>query len=176
MKSFKIRSYILKKVILVIASILSLVSLSAMAETRIATVNTAYVQAKAPQNDSIGERLKTQFSGRENEIKRLADTIKKEQESFQKNSATMSESQLTNSRREIEKKMADFQLKQKNAKDDFERAKRDEVIKLNLKIKKAIDAIAIKGGFNLVIERQATVFADVSVPDLTEQVLEELKK
>ncbi|MRX28321.1 OmpH family outer membrane protein [Kangiella sp. HZ709] len=166
----------MNKVILVIASVLSLMSFSAIAETRIATVNTAYVQAKAPQNDTIGQRLKSQFSGRENEIKRLAETIKKEQENFTKNSATMSESQLTNSRREIEKKMADFQLKQKNAKDDFDKARRDEAMKLNSQIKKAIDAVAVKGGFNLVIERQAAVFTDVSVPDLTEQVLAELKK
>ncbi len=173
---FYIRSNILNKVILVIASVLSLVSFSAIAETRIATVNAAYIQSKAPQNETIGQRLKSQFSGRQNEMERLAEAIKKDQENFQKNSATMSESQLTNSRREIEKKMADFQLKQKNAKDDFDKARRDEAIKLNGQIKKAIDAVAVKGGFNLVIERQAALFADTSVPDLTEQVLAELKK
>ncbi len=149
---------------------------STMAEARIATVNTALVQAKAPQNDSIGQRLKSQFSGRQNEIKRLAENIEKDKESLSKNAATMSDTQLTNSRRQIEKKIADIQLMQKNAKDDFEKARRDEVIKLNTQIKKAIDAVAIRSGFNLVIEKQAAIFTDVTVPDLTEQVIAELKK
>ncbi len=166
----------MRKLLLVIATLLSVASFSVIAEVRIATVNTSYIQAKAPQNDAVSQGLKNQFTGRENEIKRLADSIKKEQENFAKNSATMSETQLTNKRREIEKKMADFQLKQKSAKEDFEKARRDAVIKLNGQIKKAIDAVAIRSGFNLVLERQAAIFSDVSVPDLTEQVLAELKK
>ncbi|NVJ65126.1 MAG: OmpH family outer membrane protein [Gammaproteobacteria bacterium] len=166
----------MKKLFLVLAAIASIASFSADAASRIATVNTALVQAKAPQNDTIGQRLKSQFSGRQNEINRMAESIKKEQENLVKNSATMSETQLTNARRDIEKKIADIRLKEKNAKDDFERARRDEILKLNSQIKQAIDAVAVRGGFNLVVEKQAAIFTDVSVPDLTEQVIAELKK
>lgn len=166
----------MNKFIFVLATVLSVFSFSAMAETRIATVNTGYVLAKAPQNDAIKQRLKSQFSGRENEIKRLAENIKKDRESLIKNSATMSETQVTNSRRELEKKISDLQLKERNAKDDFAKATREEQQKLGSEIKKAVDAVAIRGGFNLIVDRQAAVFTDVSVPDLTEQVLAELKK
>ncbi|WP_251359474.1 OmpH family outer membrane protein [Kangiella sp. TOML190] len=166
----------MNKFIFVLATVLSVFSFSAMAETRIATVNTGYILAKAPQNDAIKQRLKSQFSGRENEIKRLAENINKDRESLVKNAATMSETQMTNSRRELEKKISDLQLKERNAKDDFQRATREEQQKLGGEIKKAIDAVAVKGGFNLIVDRQAAVFTDVSVPDLTEQVLAELKK
>ncbi len=166
----------MNKFIIILAAALSLFSFSAVAETRIATINTGYVLAKAPQNDAIRQRLKSQFSGRENEIKRLAETIKKDRENLIKNSATMSETQATNMRRELEKKISDLQLKERNAKDDVAKATRDEQQKLGQKVKKAIDAVAIKGGFNLIVDRQAAVFVDVSIPDLTEQVLAELKK
>lgn len=166
----------MNKFILVLATVISLVSFSVSAETRIATINTGYILAKAPQNDGIKQRLKSQFSGREGEIKRLADSIQKERESLMKNAATMSETQLTNKKRELEKKIADIQLKERNAKEDFQRATREEQQKLGTLIKKAVDAVAVRGGFNLVLDRQAAVFTDVSVPDLTEQVIAELKK
>lgn len=166
----------MNKFILVLATVLSMVSFSALAETRIGTINTGFILSKAPQNDAIKQRLKSQFSGRQNEIKRLAESITKERESLMKNAATMSETQLTNKRRELEKKISDLQLKERNAKDDFQRASREEQQKLGSQIKKAVDAVAIRGGFNLILDRQAAVFSDVSVPDLTDQVLAELKK
>lgn len=150
-------------------------SFSVQAQNKIATVNTAYVLAKAPQNESIKQRLKSQFSGRENEIKRLADTIKKERENLVKNAATMSETQLTNKRRQLEQKVSDIQLKQRNASDDFARAQREEQKKLGAAVKKAIDTVAVRGGYNLIIDRQAAVYTNVSIPDLTDKVLAELK-
>lgn len=150
-------------------------SFSAEAQNKIATVNTAYVLAKAPQNEAIKQRLKSQFSGREGEIKRLAETIKRERENLVKNAATMSETQLTNKRRQLEQKVSDIQLKQRNASDDFARAQRDEQKKLGTAVKNAIDKVATRGGYNLIIDRQAAVYTNVSIPDLTEQVLAELK-
>lgn len=166
----------MNKFILVLAAVLSMISFSVVAETRIATINTAYILAKAPQRDAMNQRLKSQFSGRENEVKRLSDAIKKERETLIKNSATMSETQLTNKRRDLEKKISDLQLKQRNAQEDLDKANRAEQKKLAAEIKKAVDSVAARGGFNLIIDRQAAVFNDVSVPDLTEQVLAELKK
>lgn len=161
---------------LVLALVLSAFSLSAVAETKIATINTAYIFAKAPQNDAVKQRLKSQFAGRENEIKRLAENIKKERDSLIKNAPTMSETQGTNAKRALEKKISDLQLKERNAKDDFTRATREEQQKVSAEVKRAVDAVAVRGGFNMVLDRQSAVFTDVSIPDLTEQVMAELKK
>lgn len=148
---------------------------SAYAQNKIATVHTAYILAKAPQNEAIKNRLESQFSGRKNEIKRLADTIKRERENLVKNAATMSETQLTNKRRQLEQKVSDIQLKQRNASDDFARAQREEQKKLGTAVKKAIDKVAVRGGFNLIIDRQAVAYTNASIPDVTNQVLAELK-
>lgn len=165
----------MKKLITIFALSIAVMSFAAQAQNRIATVKTAYVLAKAPQNESIKQRLKSQFSGRENEIKRLAETIKRERDNLVKNAATMSETQLTNKRRQLEQKVSNLQLKQRNASDDFALAQREEQKKLGSAVKKAIDKVAARGGYNLIIDRQAAVYTNGSIPDVTDQVLAELK-
>ncbi len=161
---------------LTVALLLTASSFAVMAETKIATLNANYILAKAPQNDVVKQRLQSQFTGRQNELKRLVESLQKERDSLVKNATTMSETQITSKKRDLDKKYADLQLKDNNLKEDMERATRAEQKKLGEQIKKAIDAVSIRGGFNLVIKQQAAVFVDVSIPDITEQVLAELKK
>ena len=153
-----------------------MVPFTAIAEMNVGVIDTAYIMAKLPQRDAVAEKLKTEFTGRENELKRLGETIEKERNDFVKNSTTMTETVATNMKRDIQKKMSDFQLKQNAYKEDFARRSREENMKLGNLVKNAVDAVAKRGGYNMLIDRQAVPYIDPSIPELTQQILTELSK
>ncbi len=148
----------------------------ANAADSIAVIDTNYIMAKVPQKDAINQKLKDEFSGREDELKRMGEEIEKERQDFIKNVATMSESQATEKKRAIQKKISDFQLKEAAFKEDVEKRGREEQQKLGMKIRNAVESVAKKGGYNMLIDRQAAPYIDSSIPDVTEQVLAELSK
>ncbi|NVK22761.1 MAG: OmpH family outer membrane protein [Kangiellaceae bacterium] len=150
--------------------------ISVFANSKIGVIDTVYILAKAPQKEATSNRLKNEFSGRESELKRLGETIEKERTSYINNVATMSESQATTKKRDLQKKVSDFQLKQKAFQEDVARRSREEQQKLGKVVKQAVDAVAKRGGYNMLIDRQAAPYIDATVPDLTQQVMAELAK
>ena len=151
-------------------------SFSAHAETKIAVINTAYIYQKAPQNEAITQRLKAEFSGRESEIKRLGQEIEKARTDYMNNVATMSQTQSTAKKREIEQKLSDIKLKQNAAKEDLAARQSAEQRALGQKVKTAVEKVAKAGGYNMLIDRQAALYIDSTVVDISEQVLAELAK
>lgn len=166
----------LKKYSSILAVLLVLISSASYAEINIAVIDTNYIMAKVPQKDAINQKLKNEFSGREDELKRMGEEIEKERQDYIKNAATMSESQATEKKRSIQKKISDFQLKEAAFKEDVEKRSRDEQQKLGLQIRSAVEAVAKKGSYNMLVDRQAAPYIDASVPDVTDQVLAELSK
>lgn len=166
----------LKKYSSIFAVFLFLMSTAAHAEMTMAVIDTNYIMAKVPQKDAINQKLKDEFSGREDELKRLGEEIERERKDYIKNAATMSESQATEKKRAIQKKISDFQLKEAAFKEDVEKRSREEQQKLGMQIRSAVEAVAKKGNYNMLIDRQAAPYIDSSVPDVTDQVLAELSK
>ena len=166
----------MKKLIAVFVLFIASIPLMASAETKIGIINFAEVMAKVPQKDAINQKLKKEFSGRESELKRLGEEIEKARQDYINNVATMSESQATEKKREIQKKMSDFQLKEAAFKEDIEKRGREEQQKLGIQIRNAVESVAQKGSFNMLIDRQAAPYIDSTIPDLTDQVLAELSK
>lgn len=160
----------------ILAVFLLLMSSMSLAAGNIAIIDTNYIMAKVPQKDAINQKLKNEFSGREAELKRMGEEIEKERQDFLKNVTTMSESQAIETKRAIQKKISDFQLKEAAFKEDIEKRGREEQQKLGAQIRDAVEAVAKKGGYNMLIDRQAAPYIDSSVPDVTDQVLAELSK
>lgn len=150
--------------------------LMANAEAKIGIINFGEVMAKVPQKDAINQKLKKEFSGRENELKRLGEEIETQRQDYINNVATMSESQATEKKRSIQQKMSDFQLKEAAFKEDVEKRSREEQVKLGNQIRTAVESVAKKGGFNILLDRQSAPYIDSTVPDVTDQVLAELSK
>ena len=152
------------------------ISFSANAEAKIGVIDTAYIYSQAPQNAAITQRLKAEFSGRESEIKRLGQEIEKARQDYINNVATMSQTQSTAKKREIEQKLSDIKLKQSAAKEDLATRQRSEQVALSQKVKVAVEKIAKEGGYNMLIDRQAALYIDGTIVDISKQVLTELSK
>ena len=166
----------MKKLFVVVLLVLASLPIAASAETKVGIINFSEVMSKLPQKDAISQKLKKEFSGRESELKRLGEEIETSRTDYVNNVATMSESQATEKKRELQKKMSDFKLKESAFKEDLEKRSREEQLKLASQIKTAVQIVAERGGFNILIDRQAAPYVDESVPDVTDQVLAELSK
>ena len=166
----------MKKLLAIFLFVAVSVPALANAETKIGIINFGEVMAKVPQKDAINQKLKKEFSGRENELKRLGEEIETARTEYINNVATMSESQATEKKRAIQQKMSDFQLKEAAFKEDVEKRSREEQIKLGNQIRAAVESVAKKGGFNILLDRQSAPYIDSSVPEVTDQVLAELSK
>ena len=110
----------MKKLLAVFLFVAASMPLMANAETKIGIINFGEVMAKVPQKDAINQKLKKEFSGRENELKRLGEEIETARTEYINNVATMSESQATEKKRAIQQKMSDFQLKEAAFKDTID--------------------------------------------------------
>ncbi|ACV27313.1 OmpH family outer membrane protein [Kangiella koreensis] len=166
----------MKKLLALFLFILVSTPSMASAELKVGIINFGEVMAKVPQKDAINQTLQKEFSGREDELKRLGEEIEAARTDYVNNVATMSESQATEKKRSIQQKMSDYKLKEAAFKEDLEKRSREEQSKLGGQIRDAVEVVAKKGGYNILLDRQSAPYIDASVPDVTAQVLSELSK
>lgn len=145
-------------------------------ETKIAVINRAELMSKLPQRTALMEKIKQEFSGRDSELKRLVAALEKDRTDYMNNVATMSEAQATTKKREIQKKMQDLEFKQSTFKEDFEKRGQQEQMALSNVIKNAVDTVAKRNGYNMLLDSQMVLFIDASVPNITQEVIQELTK
>ncbi|WP_206485358.1 OmpH family outer membrane protein [Thalassotalea sp. G2M2-11] len=154
----------------------ALLSSAAMsAEQKIAVVNFQEVMGKIPQTAAIRQKLEAEFKDQQAELAQLEKDIKYYQEKKTRDSSLMNEKQIE----ELDKKIADmyqsYQTKGKALQQQAGTRQNEETNKIIALVRQAIDSIAAKGKYDLVIEQKAVVF---SKPDasITDQVVEKVSK
>ncbi len=148
----------------------ALMALDVAAETKIGVVSFREVIAKSPQRDAIGEKLKKEFNDRADALKKLNADMQAQDEKLKRDGATMSAQQVTDAKRNLEKMYADFQLKKKAFDEDVQRREGEESAALEKRVMQAVNAIAAKEGYQLILAREAAPFFQPTM-DITPQVL-----
>ncbi|RJG49071.1 OmpH family outer membrane protein [Motilimonas pumila] len=147
----------------------------AMAADKIAVVFPNEIFQQMPQKDQIINKLKKEFQPRINEMKSLEKKIKSKQEKEKRDGALMSDKDKTKLSREIQSLVADYQLKLKAFEEDNRRRQAEEQNKMREKVVKAIEAIAKREGYDLVVNGEAAVFAKPSL-NISDKVVAEIGK
>lgn len=148
----------------------------ASAELKIAIIDSGYVMSKTPEIDAIGQKLKKEFDGRKSQLQREFDKLEQDRTDYVNNVKTMSASQRTEKERDMKQRASDLKLKKDAYEEDFKRRSQEERQGLGGKLRTAVDAVAKRGGYDILIERQAAPYVGTNVPNVTEQVLAELSK
>ena len=164
-----------KKVIFTSALLLLMVSQASAAGSKIAVFDEGLVSAKVPQFEAVGEKVKKKFSDRITELKALGEKFVAKQEDAQRNAMTMTEAQGIKLKRELTDMNQNLKTKEKNLKEDFQRAQQKEVMKIREKIHKAVTKIAKKEKFDLVIRKEAVAYRKDAI-DISEQIIDILSK
>ena len=150
----------------------ALVSTSVMAEQKIAVVDVQGIFQAMPQAAEIQNAIQVEFKDRIEEVNQLQRDGQFFAERLQRDAATMSAQE----KKELEQKMlAVREEKAQPLKQNIQRRSNEEQNKLFSLIKQAIDSVAAKQGYDIVLNATATPFVKEQY-DMSEQVLEQVSK
>jgi outer membrane protein len=158
-----------------VASSLLLASSVMAADQKIAVVNFQEVMGKIPQTATVMQNLETEFKDDKAVLAQLEKDIKYYQEKKQRDGSLMSAKEKTDLDAQIATLYQDYQTKGKAFQQATGVRKNEETNKIVALVRQAIDSIAAKGKYDLVLEQQAVVFAK---PDaiITDKVVEQVSK
>jgi len=147
---------------------------AAQAAQKIGYVDTALVFHSLPQVHTIQQKLEKVAKDRRAELDKLKSEVEAKMTKLKRDGQLMSPEQVDNLKIDIQSMQAKLEVKAKAFQSDMNKMQQDETQKVNEKIKKAIDAVAAKQGYDLVLGAQAAVYAKPEL-NLTDAVIKQLK-
>ncbi|MBP7547679.1 MAG: OmpH family outer membrane protein [Corallincola sp.] len=165
----------MNKLMMGVVAALMLVSGSALAEIKVGVVDVPLVLSKLPQKDEIGERLKKEFADRVQKVEKLRKDLEALDAKLQKDGALMSETEQSEQVRKLKSLQAQLQIEGQSLEDDSRRRQAEERNALLQKVKTAIDAVAAREGYDVILQGGGVVYAKPNM-DLSEKVIAEITK
>lgn len=153
----------------------ALMSTSVMAEQKIAVVDVQGIFQAMPQAAEIQNAIQMEFKDQIEEVNQLQRDGQFYAERLQRDAATMSEQEKKDLEQKILAVREDLAKKGQPLQQNIQRRSNEERNKLLGLIKQAIDSVAAKQGYDLVLNAGAVAFAKEEY-DLSEQVLKQVSQ
>lgn len=145
----------------------------AQEDITIGVVNMARVLKESPQGQAVREQLQKEFSGRKQDLVAEQTKLNGMKKRMEKDAAVMSQSEGQKLQSRISRLQRDLQRDEETFKEDFQYQRNQELAKAQEEIVKAVQTIAKKNGYDLVLGR-GVLHASNQV-NITEQVIKYLK-
>ena len=155
--------------------ILALFSINLHAAGKSAFINTKILLEKSPQAIAANNRLQKQFGDRDQSLRKLAQDIQKMENTYKNDSAIMSSEQKKKAEDNINQNKRRFQFEQQSLKDDLQAEQRELLKKLQISIKKVIEAYGQTHGYDFIFTDASIAYASDAV-NITDDIIKELKK
>ncbi len=163
--------FVKQSVRIVLASLL-LAGGVAAADTKIGFVNTEKLLREAPLSIAAQKRLEKEFSGREQELQKMAKQAREVQGQLDKDGVTMSETERKNKERELANLNREFQRQSREFREELNLRRNEELGQLQERARKVIIDIGKSEKYDIIIE-QAAVYVDPK-SDITDRVMKAL--
>jgi outer membrane protein len=144
-----------------------------LAQTKIAVVNVRRLLEEAPQAKQAMQILQNEFAAREKEIVQIQTSLKGKDEKFQRDGATMTETDRRNAERDLRDSQRDLQRKQQEFAEDYNLRRNEEIGKVQRSLLQEVQTYAKTNNFDLVVG-DGVLYASESI-DITPQVLSALQ-
>lgn len=161
-----------KQTVRIALATLLLASASVIADTKIGFVNTEKLLREAPLSIAAQKRLEKEFSGREQELQKMAKQAREVQGQLDKEGVTMSETERKNKERELGNLNREFQRQSREFREDLNLRRNEELGQIQERARKVIVDIAKSEKYDIIIE-QAAVYVDPK-SDITDRVMKAL--
>jgi outer membrane protein len=148
-----------------------LISAGVMAEGKIGFVNSQRILNDAPQAARAKKKIEKDFEKRDQELQRIAKQLQGLQETMDKNSVTMAESERRTKEREFGELNRDFQRKQREFREDLSQRQNEEMAAIFERVNKIIKQIAEAEKYDIIF--QEAVYANPRI-DITDKVIKAL--
>ena len=143
----------------------------ALAQGKIGFVSLDRILRDAAPAVRAQKKIEAEFAKRDQEIAKLAEQLKLSQGAFEKNAATMSESDRRNRERELTDLNREFQRKQREFREDLNQRRNEELAGVLERANRVVRQIAESEKFDIVF--QEAVWADPRI-DITDKVVKAL--
>lgn len=153
----------------------ALVSASAMAEQKIGVVDVQSVFQAMPQAAEISNNIQMEFKDQIDEVNQLQKDGQFYAERLQRDAATMSDQEKKDLQQKIQGVREQLAEKGQPLQQNIQRRSNEERNKLLGLIKQAIDNVAKKEGYDLVLSGNAVSYSKEQF-DISEQVLSQVQK
>ena len=163
----------LNKILVLIAAAL-IFSNSYAADYKIGYVDISKILNESPAAKAAQKKLEQEFTPRNKQLESKAKKIQKQKEKLQKESDIMSNDQIDSLKRKIMKSERDLKRDATEAQEDFKLRRRDELGKIENKLKEVILKIAESGKYDLIFTNADVTYAsDKTSVDITDKVIKQ---
>ncbi|MDR0735823.1 MAG: OmpH family outer membrane protein [Zoogloeaceae bacterium] len=153
------------------ALILSVASSVEATELKIGYVDTQRIFRNAPAAVQAAKDIEKEFSGRDQELQKVAKKLQGMQENMEKNAVTMSESERRAKEREYAELSREFQRKQREFREDLSLRQNEAYATISDRATKVIRQIAENEKFDLIL--QDVIWVNPRL-DITDKVVKAL--
>ncbi|MFD2179255.1 OmpH family outer membrane protein [Veronia pacifica] len=148
---------------------------TAYAAQKVGYVMVEQVLDQIAQKNKVSEKLQSEFKGRVAELTRLKTKLEKGVQKLKRDGELMSEKDRVKLQRDLQSMDADYKLKVKAIQEDQRKRGLEEENKLIKKVKAAIDKVAKREGYDVVVDAKAILFASPA-DNLSEKVIRAVRK
>jgi len=151
----------------------ALVASPAWAELKIGVVDYGRLVEESPQAKSALESIRTEFTPRQRDLQNQQASLKSKEDRLQKDGATMSPDQRTNSEKDLRDSYRELQRKQQEVQDDFNARRNEEMSRLQKALIEQVRIYAKSQNFDLVIA-DGVIYTTPTI-DITPAILAQLQ-
>ena len=167
---------VLKSLVIGVAASGMLLASSVMAaDQKIAVVNFQEIMGKIPQTAALMQSLEAEFKDEKAVITQLEKDIKYNQEKLKRDGALMSKKDKDELNVKVQALFTEYQTKGKALQDKASQRQNQETNKIIALVRQAVDSIAVKGKYDLVLSQQAVIYSKPS-SSITDIVVERVSK
>ena len=161
----------------VAASSMLLASSAMAADQKIGVVNFQEVMSKIPQTAALMQSLEAEFKDEKTIITQLEKDIKYYQEKLQRDGSLMSVKEKDELNSKVKSLFQEYQVKGKALQEKASQRQNQETNKIIALVRQAVDNIAVKQDYDLVLSQQAVVYSkpDDSITDVVVEHVSKLK-
>lgn len=163
-----------KSAVFLIAGLLMAGTVAAK-EMKIGYVDVQAVAAKIPQSAALQETIKKEFGQRVQDVQKLEKDINFNIEKLRRDGPTMSEAQQEELKKTLTTQRQQYEEQGRSLQEDLRARQAEERNKVLALIKAAIDVVAEREKFDMVLNSDAAVFAKPEY-DLSEAVATQVSK
>ncbi|HWM68954.1 MAG TPA: OmpH family outer membrane protein [Steroidobacteraceae bacterium] len=156
-----------------VATVGTLVASPAWADLKIGVVDYGRLVEESPQAKTALEAIRTEFTPRQRDLQNQQATLKTKEDKLQKDGATMSQDQRTNSEKDLRDSYRELQRKQGEVQEDFNARRNEEMSRLQKTLIEQVRVYAKAQNFDLVIA-DGVIYTTPTI-DITPAILAQLQ-
>jgi outer membrane protein len=160
----------------IIVMTLALVLSFSASAAKIAKVDVQKVLLTVDEGKKVRASLKKKFDEKQKIIKKEEDKIRKMQQDFQKQSLVMNDKAKLKKEKQIQQKIMELQQRTMGFQQEIQKEENKLKKPILEKVRKVIEEISKKGGYDMVFEVSTSPIYVKEVTDITNQVVKAYNK